>query len=208
MVLDIIAAAVIAVMCIWGVKRGILKTVVSVCSWLLSTVLAWIFYSPVAEFLKTTPVFEYILNAVKTGFTEPRAAETKSAVPELFRGFVEAGIDNGADAAALGISNVIIALLAFVMTLLLCRVLILLLAAACKMASRLPVVKQCNKLLGGLLGAAEGVLILYIAAALVFAFEPVRGSEFFEDQLSQSVAASQIYNNNFIINFLNHTSIE
>ncbi len=208
MVLDIIAAAVIVIMCILGVKRGILRTIVSVCSWFLSTILAWIFYSPVAEFLKTTPVFEYILNAVKTGITEPGALETKSAVPELFRGFVDAGIDSGADAAALGISNIITALLAFVLTLILCRVLILLLGAACKVASRLPVVKQCNKLLGGILGAAEGVLILYIAAALVFAIEPVHSSEFFEEQISQSVAASQIYNNNFIVNFLDHTSVK
>lgn len=202
MILDIIVIAVIAAMCIAGARRGIIKMTVHLCSWILSTVLAWLFYSPVAKFLNSTPIAEYIREAVKTGFVEPRMNESLSSVPELFRGMFESGMSSGAEAVAAGIGSVIIAIIAFILTLVLCRVLIFVIGAAAGAAARLPVIKQCNKLLGGILGVAEGVLILYIIAALVFAAAPLRNSQFFEKQLPQSHIASQIYNNNFAVKFI------
>lgn len=208
MILDIAVIVFAVVMCIIGAKKGILKMLLRICSWALSTVLAWLFFTPVAELLKNTPIAEHIQSAVLTGFVEPRIEEAQSAVPEIFRGMFEVGADSGADAIAAGISGVVISVLAFILTLILCRILLMILGSLVNLMSRLPLVKQCNKLLGGVLGALEGLLILYIAAAIIFVSAPLCGSGFFEKQMSQSVIASEIYNNNFITKLIYPTSLD
>jgi len=88
----------------------------------------------------------------------------------------------------------------------LCLLLLRLIAKALKIITRLPVLKQLDKLGGGIFGFLQGALIVYAVFALLLLINPVgnfAAPEQFSainDAIYNSTVANLMYNNNFILN--------
>lgn len=61
-----------------------------------------------------------------------------------------------------------------------------------KIIKKLPVIKRFNSALGGVLGAAKGVIIVIVAAVIVIAVSGVSGSEEFIQAVNDSVIVTSI----------------
>ena len=65
----------------------------------------------------------------------------------------------------------------------------------------IPFVGQFNKILGGVLGLAETILLFWVIFAVLKAFEGVPQVNVFTDNIKSSFLIGSFYDNNFVYNF-------
>jgi uncharacterized YccA/Bax inhibitor family protein len=68
--------------------------------------------------------------------------------------------------------------------------------------SRLPVIKEVNKSLGGIVGLAEGVLVLWVACLVLTAFAGTSIGQNLLAAISDNGILNFIYSNNIIMKML------
>ena len=100
------------------------------------------------------------------------------------------------------VAVLLINILAFVIILILSRFLIHITGSIFNVFTRLPVVKQFNRLGGAVFGGIRGVLILYIISAIICFVAPLDSQSTITKQLDASVFAAEIYENNVILDFI------
>ena len=68
--------------------------------------------------------------------------------------------------------------------------------------TRLPVIKSLNNLMGGIWGAASGVITVYLLLALLTFVTAVNSENAVVKNVLESEIASKMYNENFIVNII------
>lgn len=163
-VLSIVLVLIIAVFTLIGVKKGFFATITGFIAPLASLVLTILFYKPVAAFLKSTLFAKMV--------TDVELPEIKGDVFAKLTGLMEylnktdlgelaEAIKNNVMAEILSISIAIVGL--FIVLLIAIKIVFKLL----NLVSNLPVLKQANGLLGGVIGLCEGFVWCWVFA-LVF----------------------------------------
>jgi len=103
-------------------------------------------------------------------------------------------------------ANPFVNLLILIALFILCLLLIRFIAKITKVVTRLPVIKQLDKLGGGIFGFLQGAVIIYAVFALLLLINPVgnfAAPEQFaliHNAIDNSTVASVMYNNNFVLN--------
>lgn len=69
---------------------------------------------------------------------------------------------------------------------------------------RLPVLKQVNKLIGGIIGVINALLVIYIISALVMVFSPTYTKTTINDTINQTYIGKHFYNNNLLMRLFNN----
>ena len=197
--LDIFLIVAFAVCVFLGAKKGFAATIMGFCSYIVSIVLGVIFFDSFKEFVYGyKPVAEMIEAFEKTLET---AVESRISVDNL-PVFIEGSVRNLGNEVASAISHLIIESVIAVLFIVLLIILIKVCAfLVCKIV-KIPVLKQFNMVLGGMVGALNGVIICYVfGALLIFAFT---GHEnlFITNQIETSVIGAYFFKNNLILNVL------
>jgi len=191
--LDIIIAVIIAVSVILGVKRGFVKTAVSAAAFLVAIIVTAIFTSPLSGALKSTGMGAGIENATEE-FISDIMLDNSLSTEELINGennefnnFIGvSGADNQelkdwyeenapeseetakellAKKLAEPIVNIIVTLVAVIILYVGTQILMSVTGSILSKVFRLPGLKTCDTLLGGILGA-----ILAFVRVLLFCF--------------------------------------
>lgn len=186
-VLDLILAAVLVLFFLRGWKRGFVVELIDLIGAILSAVLAMTFGGMVAEWAYATfmraPLAERIAETITTA--TPTMAEIE-AVLDGFPAFIVRALEHygvteqslyAAASSAEGsltvvladaISPVIVTVIHFFVTLLLFFVFMLGVRVVAKMLTvvfRLPLIRQVNELLGGVLSLLKGVVVVWLLCA-------------------------------------------
>ncbi len=143
---DIIILLVIVLSSFIGMKRGLLKTLTGVLSTVMSVVLSMVFYRPVSKILESSPLMLVIEKKTEEFFLRGDAS-ILSKVGELTK-----------DKA----SALVMDAISFILVIVLVKIILLFLIKAVRFTAKLPVIKELNALLGGVLGFVGGVIICYI----------------------------------------------
>lgn len=203
--LDIVVIAIVVLFTLYGVKAGLTRMVLRVGSVLLSIALAWMLY-PVISKLLAGFMFDSISELIRQNYIEPKMSGMlggMETLPDFIRSAVQSSAQSAAQSAssamAESVTTLILNIAAFLITFILSRVIIMLLARVSDLICRLPIIKQFNKLGGGALGLVEGVIAVYMILALAFLIAPVRDSDVFHRQLNASPVTNMIYSDNIII---------
>ena len=210
MVVDLIVLSIILIFVIIGIKRGIAKTLLSlagvilcaISAYYLSELLAQSFYD---AFLKQT-IITNIENMIEQNGLEYAVQNPFEAMPQwiltiltfiltLFGATIDEFEKNIAFSKNLSLtiaqniektlSGLIISIFMIILTILLFIVLFYFVKKIIKLTLNvfeIPVIKQINKLLGGLLGAIEGIVVVWFAINIFYAIMTFTSPEIIQSE--------------------------
>ncbi len=226
----ILDGAVVLVMLIFigiGIHRGAVRTVVEFAGFFAALIAAAVISNavtvPLYEAWVRPAVLETMGNAltdIATGSADPLTALTEKMPEFVVRYFENSSLEQNlsqaltagaADGAQLLTDNVVapvvqllirvlVAVVTFVVVLWLSR----LIAGAADLVAKLPVLHQLNQGLGAVCGAAKGLIVVFVAVALIMALLPfLPENEFLTaGNIEESMIFQKVYEINPLIQWM------
>ncbi|MBR5587016.1 MAG: CvpA family protein [Clostridia bacterium] len=207
MLIDIIFLAIIVFSIIRGTKKGIIKTVLGLSSFFVSIVAALMLYDPFMDSVsKNAAIAQWL-----AGFKEC-IKDVVLPVIDLETLIEEGGalkyiigkeaLAQGANAIASAVAEAVVYLITVILFIILIKLLVNLLFGVFKVAAKMPVIKQANGLIGGALGLVSGILICWIASAVMSLCVGQPGFAWVTESINTSILAKYLFESNIIFAIL------
>ncbi|MBR6523606.1 MAG: CvpA family protein [Clostridia bacterium] len=210
MLLDIIFLAIIIICTVWGAKRGIIKTALGLSSVLVSIIAAIWLYEPFMELIKQNAAISGAIDNFKESIKTALLPAIKidealidTHTPALLVSLLGSDIiSQGQEAVATAVADAVVYLITIVIFIVVIKVLVSILFKVFNLAAKLPVIKQANGLVGGILGIVIGVFLCWIAAAALTMFIGQEGSGWIIENVETSRLAKHLFDTNIIFSTL------
>ncbi len=220
---DIAVFIIIAVFMFIGLKNGFLYSVFRLLSYILSVIFAIKFYPVLSAMLQKTIIYTNIKTAVVKGIIKQQSeniyaikdktAQTivdglklpgfiKDSILQNITGKDIFGMQKIMDAIGTEIAMLVINILSVILIYVIIRIALVFARVIIKAISRLPVFKQLDKTGGFVLGAIEGILVVYIVCAVLILFSAFPKFSSTIDDIENSRFANYFYQNNFIVSWI------
>ena len=188
-----------------GFAVGFLKKVLSFGS-IIVTIIATRFFTPmVSDVVKDVTNIESTLTAVIYDALIKNNFYDQINIPWLSEkidtGNIQESIRNG---LCTDIANAIINLICGIAVFIVVFLLIKLILKVLDVVDFIPMVGQLNKILGGVFGMCEMIVIVWIIFTVLKAVESIPQVKIITDNIKGSVIAGYFYDNNFIFNFFSN----
>ena len=218
---DIAALTVVLLCAAWGFKRGFVRSVLGLGSIIISLVLALVLYPVVSGFMTNSVIGQYVSENVSGALVSseknPDSLSAEEAnrslkMPSGIAAVIENGISSAKDSVMTSVTNGVtstaINIISMIAVFLLVRLIMWLLSMLLDALTKLPVISSVNKLLGGALGIASGILAVYILLAAVTFVAAVNSSNKIVNNVLESSVVSGMYNENFILDIIGKKEAE
>lgn len=208
---DIAVIVVILIFIGIGYKNGLLRMVYTLVSFAAAILIAWLLYPVMVDLLKGFGLEGTLGDLVRTNYIAPQAADsslTITSLPAYLQSMVQTGRIALEDAMTSYVVNIILNIAAFLIVLILARLIIMIVGGVIKVVQHLPVIGCLNHIGGLLFGAFEGVVIVYLVLAVVAAVTPLRENPQVNQYIEDSVLTKQMYQNNLFVNILKPTEYD
>lgn len=199
MLFDVLMIASFVICVFIGAKKGFAKTLMGFLSYIVSIIIGFLFFDDFKAFLFDYDATRKIIDNFSSGVE--KVVESYITTEDL-PAFIESSVRNVSENMSAAVSLLIIESAIAILF-------VVMLIAAVKLVSflatkivKLPVLKQFDRFIGGLVGALNGVVVCYIIGALlIFVFAQYDNS-FMSTQLDNSYISSYFFKNNMILNFI------
>lgn len=213
--LTIVILAIIAICGLIGYTKGFVKMLLSMLSLVVTLIVASLISPYISEALQQTPVFdsvyektfEYVNGAVGTAMnSSTEAIVNEMQLPDALKDYVinseivTAGSAPIANKIATQVAKIIFDTIVFGVTFIVALILVKIVFKMLNIITYLPLIHGANKLVGLVIGLAEGVIIVWV---FFIAISMMGNSEFAANmymQINDSAILSFLYNNNIILN--------
>ncbi len=202
MLADICVIAVVAGFMYIGYKSGFMRSFVKIASYIVSIVISFFMYPTISDLLVKTPLYEKMVELINQKYQLQPLIDVPTDTFGILQNYINQGVQTATAGIAEAIATLLINILAFVIVLILSKLVIRIVGKVFNIFTKLPVIKQFNRLGGMILGGISGVLVLYIACAALFLFSPLDPHSRIAYEIEHSTFASEIYENNIILNVL------
>ena len=216
----------LAVMFYMGYKKGIIKILLSFVATIVAFVLAMLLSSPIEGFIKNNTS---IYNSMKERMTEyvteymedeidlstisnqedaikklelPSVIKDKLITENISEDKVNIGVEKFSEVIATSLADILVQAGVVMVLFLIIRVVLRILIGVLNVVSRLPLINELNKSLGGVLGIAEGILILWVLCFALTAFSGTETGKQILSAISSNSILNFIYSNNIIMKIL------
>lgn len=222
---DLLVLTVIAVFSFIGLKKGFALSIFSIASFFISTLLALKLFPKMAELLTKIGISTYFKDSISKGLLAQKEAmmakmgsEVTTSVfvnglplPESLKANV---IEHMPDSSKLidsakilevisdQLTKIAIDITSLILLFILIKIVLILARTVLKGIANLPVLKQLDKAGGLILGATEGLLMVYIVFFVIIFFNAWPQFKTFSDAVEKSLIAKFFYENNFIISWM------
>lgn len=176
------------IMTVVGYKKGFIRKLVGIVAWILTLVLVSIALPYVTEFMRESIAFYTLVQEYVAG--------SDMEVIQMLR---IVGMEEVAGGA---VADKMLSITAFVITFILVSVVVHGVAWALRIASRLPVLKGTNRLLGALAGFLEGLFLVWIAFLIVGAGSATNWGIWALYMIADNPVLTWLFSNNPILLFL------
>jgi uncharacterized membrane protein required for colicin V production len=188
---------------IWsGYRSGLMRALIKVVSYVLSIIISVLLYPVVSDYLTKTVLYEKIVDFISAKYIQGSVAGVDGNAFGGLGKYLGEGLAAATNGISEGIATLFVNVLAFFIILFLSKILIRIIGNALGIFTKLPVIKQFNRLGGGVLGGIIGIFAVYVLAAVLVAFTPIDLQKKVEAEVENSVFASEIYENNIVLNFI------
>ena len=208
-IIDLIIVAVIAICIIIGYVRGLTGCLIKILSFVLSLVIAFILFVPVSNIvIENTQIDENLEKSIREMIISDNKSseeEIPTAMSDYINKRAEEIVDNAKEevvnATARDISQTIVKAGTWIALFIVARIALIFLKLITSLISKLPVIKQCDKLGGIIYGVLEGLLITYFALAVISFITPITNKNLSEN-INKSYLGSQMYNHNLLLKII------
>ena len=179
MIIDIAALLFVALFGALSMKKGAAGAALKLGGTILSIIVALIIYPLVTNIVYMTPVPDTVSTSVGKVLAEKggeNIAGALDALPKIFKMSLEAPVNNAVNSAVTtmtdAVTRVIITIIIFAVLVAATKIIIMLVTGALDISTKLPVIKQCNSLLGLLCGIAASLVIVWVGVHVLCAIAP------------------------------------
>ncbi len=198
---DMILIALIILFVWLGIRKGFVKTVFGLCSIVISIALALSLHPMVSEQLEVSPAKDFVHEQV-LGMLPDGEMTDSLALPDFLQDSVSEAEANTKDAIAGGIAGMALKIISIILVFLLVQLILWILSLALKLITRLPVIHGFDKLLGGIVGAVSGILVIYLVLGLLTFTTALNKTIAISKVVEDSLIASSMYENNVLFTSL------
>ena len=209
-IVDLVIVAVIALFVIIGYVKGLTGSLIKIVSFALSLVIAFMLFVPVSNFIiNKTTIDENIEKTIRETIISTEEEEKEETMPTAITDYINQKVEEAAESAKQGIvdstakdvSITIVKAGTWIGLFLIARIAFIFLKFITSLITKLPVIKQFDKVGGIIYGLLEGLVITYLALALISFITPMTNGDL-SDNINKSYIGSQMYNNNILLNII------
>ena len=209
MIVDIIILAIIILSIILGRHKGLTVCLVNFFSLIIALVVALMAYKPISNHLYETSIGENLKQVIKQNIPmseEDFQVSDDSILPDGMKNYINTQTQNVNTTKDEAIENVstelskeIINIVSFVIVFIVVRLALLVVKIVSKIITKLPILKQIDHLGGAIVGAVEGIIIVYFIFAIISTMSPIFKNTKVLEQVNDSYVGKMMYNNNIIM---------
>lgn len=219
LIVDLIIVGIIALCAILGYFRGLTKSLLKIVSFVLAIVIAFVLFKPISLLIiNHTQIDDNIQKAIEekmVGFVDQtsgnveEAMRENSSMPEVMTKYIQEAVaenkgnsEEAAKQAAKSVADIIINAGTWILVFILARVILIFAKSILELIVKLPVIKQMDKIGGVFYGILEGLVIIYVAFAILSFVSPMFDSAEVLLAVNKAAIGGQIYNNNIILRLI------
>lgn len=212
----------------FGYSKGFIRIVLSFAMTIISFILAILLAGPFESFVKnSTPVYDKINKQMTEYVSKYVPKELDAASEELqkeaIRGLklpsalqsrlidgntidekLAMGTESFSEYLAVSLTDTLVEAFSVIILFICIKLILRIIVSLIDLISRLPLVNGVNKSLGGLVGLAEGILIIWVACIMLTAISGTEIGQQIFSAISTNKILSFVYNNNLLLKFLNN----
>lgn len=214
-IIDLVIIAIIALCVLMGYHKGLTGSLLKIVSFVLALIIAFILFKPVSHFIiDKTDWDENLEQAIRQSILkdeEKTDSETqKENMPEVITDYINNAVEKAGDEAktaivdstardvSIMIINIAVAIVLFIVS----KIILLLVKGLANLLTKLPVIKQFDKLGGIIFGILQSLVIIYIALAIIPFASPMMSETGIIEGLQKSHIGSTMYNNNLLLKII------
>ena len=212
MIVDLIIGVIIILFLIIGYKKGLVFCLINLATFIVAIVLAFALCSPVAELVKnTTEIDENMKSFIVSHMPGGEEIDLKAneQLPEPIRNAIDGSVtsineakEKAIDATATEITNNVLKAICFVAIFFLVKILMLVLKVVSRIFTKIPVIEQINTLGGMIVGALEGLILVYVIFGVISLISPMLTNPAIVDSINDSFFGKMMYNNNVVVKYI------
>ncbi len=222
LVFDLMLVGLILYMVLKGRKRGFVKSSYTILSIVITIILMMTLEQPILEYLNKSPVGNAVRERIEIKVKEnadtedPISGENTDKIadgmklPDIFSDFLSDSIKKGTDAVETvkndfvktlsdAITEAVLKIASFIILLILVQILTYLVLNALNIVMKLPVLSCINGMLGMIMGAVNGLLLVYIICAGLTLLAPTETLSSIGGIVDKTLFVRYFYNNNILM---------
>jgi len=213
LIVDLTILLVLALCILLGYKRGLAGCLIKVLAFFIALAVAIVLFKPVSAIVtSTTQVDENIQSSVVSIFEkeeenkDDKKEESKSPIMDYLADKAEEATEEKkkevVNNAAKDISYKIIDALCFIAIFIVVRIILNFIKALADLITKLPIIKQCDKIGGVVYGILQGAIIIFIGLALITFISTATNQYTVLELVNQSYIGSILNNNNILLRII------
>ncbi len=202
-IFDIVAVGLIALSIFIGYKQGLIKAGIKILSFFIAIIVALILYKPISNIIiNNTSIDDNIKNTMiekilPEGSSEDEEVEIGDSISSKLLEGASNTIEEIANSFTVKLIEIITILLIFIIV----KIALKFISKLTDIITKLPILKQVNKLGGTIYGIIRGFIFVYTILAVVYLISPLLNNNVREN-IDNSFITKALYNNNLILNIL------
>ena len=209
-VVDLIIVAVMLLFIFLGYKKGLTGSLIKLLSFVIAIVLAVILYKPVGNVvIENTTIDDNIRTSLNETFgVQENKQEEKNEenVPSSIMNNINKEIENATDEVKTNVidetTKTVVYVGSAIVIFLAVKGVLLIVSLFTSQITKLPIIRQVDKIGGLAYGAIEGVVIVYAILAVISLTSVIWANNAVVMAIGKSTLGEMLYNNNIILNLL------
>lgn len=186
-------------------KKGFFKVIFNLTANIITIVLVSVLIQPATEMLVNTPFGEKISQNISESISDKTPeisydSEVFEFIPMVKKDLIMKGIDDTAENINREITKFFIKVITYVLLFVIIRIIMSLLFILINSVFKIPVISKMNRLVGGAVGLINGLIIIYIASAIIGL--NFKWAENIRLQIDDTFIYQHFYYNNVLVDLL------
>ena len=204
--IDVIIILVILLCTFIGYKRGLIRVITSLLSFIIALVLAVIIYKPVSNIIiNNTNIYNNIQSGIYENIKDEDIEESDNGIISFAKNYIYSEAkDITLEMISESVAQIVIDVITFIIILIITRIILIFVSVVFSSIASLPIIKQFNKAGGLIYGFLQGIIINYIIFALILLIVQISNvnTYFINNSINKYKIGNILYNENIIINLI------
>lgn len=218
-IIDLVIVAIFVVCIAIGYVKGLTGSLLKIVSFVLALVISFILFKPIANFvIDHTNWDENLEQAIKQMLIKENETEEitqnseqeNQSMPDVIMNYINEAVEQAGTEAknaivektarqvAITIVNTIVLISLFLIS----RIILMLIKSLAELLTKLPVIKQCDKIGGVIYGLLEALIITYVILAIISFMSPMLAQTSIIKGMQESYLGNLFYNNNLLLKII------
>lgn len=213
-IVDLVILSILISCTYWGHRKGLTSVIFKILTFIISIIIVFILYKPVANFvMEKTQIDEWLnvritetLNGTKIAdgeLIQEEETNLSKTVVQVINSLVKESINNAKESAvtyvAGRLSCFMISVLTMIFLLIISKILLGFIKGVAELIAKLPIIRMVDKSGGVVYGFIKGIIIIYLILAVLSIISPIIANSRILKAINDSNIGSRLYNNNILL---------